>query len=283
MRPNVKPLGAFLAAVALMGAACARAGAVRGGIDHPTGPHDLILRIDLVGGFIAPQAQLRRVPVLALYGDGRLVAPGPQIEIYPGPALPNLQVRIVSEAGIQAILAAARDAGLLGPDRDFGGPRMPDAPTTTFTVVADGARHVISVQGLGTVGPAASSPGGDSEALAKLVAFQSKVTDLQAWLPSGSLGPEQTFLTDEMRVYVLPYQPQQDLPQRTLDWPAGSFGGFLPVLDVTGIRCGAVSGSSLRAVLATARAANELTPWRADGRLWTLVFRPLLPDESGCR
>ena len=131
----------------------------------------------MVGGFIAPQAQLHRVPLLALYGDGRLIVPGPQIELYPGPALPNLQVRAVSEAGIQAILAAARAAGLLGPDRQYDG-HMPDVPTTTFTVVADGARHVVSVQGLGAGGPATGSGSEDSAAVARLVTFQLKVTDL---------------------------------------------------------------------------------------------------------
>jgi hypothetical protein len=30
-------------------------------------------------------------------------------------------------------------------------------------------------------------------------------------------------------------------------------------------------------------AAAAATPWRtADGSLWSLAFRPLLPDESGC-
>jgi len=282
MRPSVRPFGAFLLAAALLGSACASAGAARGGISHANGASDLILRIDLQGGFIAPQVLLRRLPELALYGDGRLITSGPQIEIYPGPALPNLQVRTVSEAGIQAILAAARRAGLLGPDRQYNG-RMPDVPTTTFTVVAGGARHVVSVQGLGAAGPSVGSPGSDSVAVAKLAAFQSKMTDLSSWLPRGSLGPDQPFRTDEMRVYVLPYQAQQDLPQRAKDWPAGGFGGFLPVVDLAGIRCGTVSGPPLQAVLSAASGANELTPWLADGRRWTVVFRPLLPDESGCR
>src|SRR5205807_1818732 len=165
MRPSVRPFGAFLLAAALLGSACASAGAARGGISHANGASDLILRIDLQGGFIAPQVLLRRLPELALYGDGRLITSGPQIEIYPGPAL------------------------------------------------------------------------------------QSKMTDLSSWLPRGSLGPDQPFRTDEMRVYVLPYQAQQDLPQRAKDWPAGGFGGFLPVVDLAGIRCGTVSGPPLQAVL----------------------------------
>jgi hypothetical protein len=223
------------------------------------------------------------MPVFALYGDGRIIVPGPQIEIYPGPALPNLQVRTVSEAGIQAILAAAKKAGLLGPNRHYDALRVADAPTTTFTVVAGGIRHVVSVQALGLESPQTGMPADEAEARTKLAAFQSKVTDLQSWLPSGSLGPERPFRTDELRVYVMPYQPQQDLPQRAKDWPGGRFGGFLPVVDLTGIRCGTVSGPALPAVLAAAGASNELTPWRADEQRWALVFRPLLPDESGCR
>jgi hypothetical protein len=278
MRPSVKPLGALLVAAALLGAACARAGAVRGGIDHPTGAHDLILRIDLGGGFLAPQAQFRQLPVFALYGDGRIIVPGPQIEIYPGPALPNLQVRTVSEAGIQAILSAARKAGLLGPDRHYDNHRIADAPTTTFTVVADGGRHVVTAYALGMEGPGDSYPAERSA----LAAFEGRLSDLQSWLPARSLGPEGPFRTEELRVYVMPYQPQ-DLPQPAKDWPGGSFVGFLPVVDLTGIRCGTVSGSALPAVLSAAGASNELTPWRAGEQRWTLVFRPLLPDESGCR
>jgi hypothetical protein len=279
MRPSVKPLGAFLVAAALLGAACARAGAVRGGIDHPTGAHDLILRIDLEGGFLPLQAQFRQLPVFALYGDGRIIVPGPQIEIYPGPALPNLQVRTVSDAGIQAILAAARKAGLLGSNRHYDNPRIADAPTTTFTVVANGSRHVVSVYALGMEGPGDSYPSDRSV----LAAFQGKLSDLQSWLPAGSLGPEGPFRTDELRVYVMPYQPPEDLAQPPMDWPGGSFGGFLPVVDLTYVRCGTVSGSALPAALSAAGSAKELTPWRADGQRWTLVFRPLLPDESGCR
>jgi hypothetical protein len=213
--------------------------------------------------------------VLALYGDGRLIVPGPQTEIYPGPALPNLQARTVSEAGIQAILAAARGAGLLGPDRQYVSGGIADAPTTAFTVVAGGSRHVVSVNAL-------NEGGARSDAVARIAAFQSKMTDLGSWLPHGSLGPEQPYVADELRVYAMPYEGQKDLPQRRTDWPVGGFGGYRPVLDVAGIRCGTVFGVALQKVLAAAGTANELTPWKADGKLWTLIFRPLLPDESGC-
>ena len=31
-----------------------------------------------------------------------------------------------------------------------------------------------------------------------------------------------------------------------------------------------------------AQQANQLTPWISGGRRFHVVFRPLLPDESGC-
>jgi hypothetical protein len=279
MRRNVKSFSASLALVALFAAGCAQRAA--NGTPPPNAGHGLILRIDVGGGFVALQTNLRQVPMFALYADGRMIVPGPQIEIYPGPALPNLQMRTVSEEGIQAILAEARAAGLLGPDRHYDGILVADAPTTTFTVVSDVIRHTVSVQALGFEQTAPDATQEEIQARAKLSAFQSRLGDLQSWLPAGSLGPEGPFVTDELRVHVMPYQPVEDLSQKTVAWPLGSFKGFTTPPDGD-IRCGTVTGNDLEAALAAAGNANELTPWRADGERWTLVFRPLLPDESGC-
>jgi hypothetical protein len=280
MKPSVKSFGVSLGLVALLATGCAQRAAT-GGTPPPATGHDVVLRIDTVGGFLAPQALLRQLPVFALYSDGRLVVPGPQIEIYPGPALPNLQVRTVSPEGIQAILAAAKAAGLLGPDRHYDAIRVADAPTTIFTVLADGVRHTVSVQALGTEQSPDASPE-EIAARAKLSALQSKLSDLSSWLPAGSLGKESAYRPVEMRVYVFAYAPSEDLMQKTVDWPLGSFQGFQPLPDQAETRCGTVTGNDLGRVLAAAGQANELTPWMADGERWALVFRPLLPDESGC-
>jgi hypothetical protein len=90
-----------------------------GAIAHPTGADDLVLRMEIGGGLVAPGWILSQLPLVSVYGDGRVITQGPQIEIYPGPALPNLLVSRVSEDGLQQILAAARDAGLVGPDASY--------------------------------------------------------------------------------------------------------------------------------------------------------------------
>jgi hypothetical protein len=105
--------------------------------------------MDTVGGFVPVDWSLRHIPTLSIFGDGRIVTQGPQIEIYPGPALPALTVRTLEEEGIQAIMAAAADAGLLGPDRHLEHNCIADAGTTVFTVVADGRTHLVSAYALG--------------------------------------------------------------------------------------------------------------------------------------
>jgi predicted small secreted protein len=282
---KTRALAVSLVALSLLAAGCAgltRAGS--GDIDHPTGPADLVLQMDLGGGFVAPAYELRRIPTWSLFGDGRMITEGPQIEIYPGPALPSIQVQIISEDGIQAILEAATAAGLLGPDRAYGQGCVADAPTTTFTVYADGTKHVVSAYALGMV--PGSCPGEDTEARAALARFSAKLSGLAGWLPTGSLGQQDQFEFSEMRVYVQPYagSPEPGLHQTAIRWPLSvplpSFG------DTDGtdgdVPCGIVGGADLAKLLPDAQRANELTPWRSDGADYSLIFRPLLPDEHDC-
>jgi hypothetical protein len=150
-------------------------------------------------------------------------------------------------------------------------------------LVSNGIRHTVSVQALGIEQPVPDMPADEVDARAKLSDLQTKLGDLGSWLPAGSLGDEEPFRTDELRVYVFSYQPPQDLMQNAMDWPLGAFVGFKAAAGQADLRCGTVSGSDLDTVLDAAGQANELTPWLADGQRWTLVFRPLLPDESGCQ
>ena len=273
-----------MAALGLLLTACGGGGER---IDHPVGAGELVLRVEAGGGLVPPDYNLHQLPSFSLYGDGRLVTPGPQIALYPGPALPNLLERPLTEEGVQAILAAARDAGLLGPNRHYDAPGIMDAATTTFTVVADGAKHVISAYALGLEVP--SPPGVSEEELEArkaLLDFSAKLFD-GSWLPEGSLGEEAPYAFTELRVYVRPYDtsPEPGLEQPERPWPLAeplaSFGrpagNLLPDL-----RCGAVSGEELATLLPEAQASNELTPWASGGARYLLVFRPLLPDEHGC-
>jgi len=274
-----------LVLLAMLTGACGRlTGSGGGDIDHPTGADQLVLRMDTAGGFVSPSYSMREIPTWSLYGDGRLITQGPQIEIYPPPALPNVLVTPISEDGVQAILQAAKDTGLMGPNADYPYGCITDMPVTTFTLIADGQTHVISAYALGHAqGPC---PGADTEARDKLAAFQAKLTDLRSWLPEGSIGSDTPFDPSELRVYAQPYtgtgDPNLTEPPKAwpLQTPLAAFGE--PSENLQDTRCGVASGTDLTTLLAEAQRSNQLTPWTSDGTEYLLTFRPLLPDEHGC-
>ncbi len=257
------------------------------GIAHPSGGGDLVLRISTDGGFVAPGQVLTRIPEFSLYGDGTVVTVGPQIAIYPAPALPNLQMQRVSEAGVQRILEAAREAGLFGVDRQIDFPGIMDAPWTTFTLVADGATHVTRVYAMGASEAVPGSSSGADVARRALAELRAKVTALDAWLAADLLGAQSSYPITRLRVYVDVYQPQggaQEPSPGYLEWsgtqPLDALGTAVAGLPAT--RCAVLEGDALAAVLPALRQANGLTGWKSGGRTWALRLRPLLPDESGC-
>ena len=311
---SAKRIGVTIAAVAILASACGRlndggpgAGSsgpsgTSGGIAHPTGADELVLRVEYQGGFVPYEFTLSSVPFWSLFGDGTLIVTGPQIEIHPPPALPNLLRTSITEEGVQAILEAARDAGLMDGDKDYGDMCIADAATTVFTTNANGSTSVVSAYALdvgvaGATGAEGSGAGGstgapagtcgskeDAKARAALAGFQATLGDLKSWLPKGSVGEETSFDPTEMRVYVLPYQGDPELPQEPMDWPLGTpLSGFgEPLANDPQTRCGVVSGDEFEQVYAAGQTANQLTPWESDGTTYRLILRPLLPDERGC-
>jgi hypothetical protein len=281
-----------LALVAMAATACARitgGGGGDGRIEYPRGSDDLVLQIHSGGGFVPTHWHLRELPLFSLYGDGRVITQGPQIAIYPPPALPALLERRVSDEGIQAILEAAREAGLQVSDRRYEEFGVTDGPTTTFTVVTDGQTHQTAVYSLGE--PLEFAPVGDREARQMLFEFQSQVLDLESWLPEGSVSSDRPYEYDQLRVFVVPtsegggdYGGDEQLEPSRKDWPLpGALSVFgEPMPNTPDIRCGAVEGPDLNHVLAAAGKANVETRWRGGGDVHLIAFRPLLPGEPPC-
>jgi hypothetical protein len=291
---DAKRIGVTIAALAVVAAGCGRtdgggpgaggSGAIGAGIVHPTGADELVLRVEYRGGFVPYEFTLSTMPAWSLFGDGTLITQGPQIEIYPPPALPSLVRTHISEQGVQAILEAAQEAGLLHGDKDYGEQCIADAATTVFTANANGTTSVVSAYAL-DVEPAGSCLS-EEEAKVRtaLSEFQADLSDLKSWLPRGSVGEETPFDSTAMRVYVLPYQADPELPQPAMDWPLETplptFGE--PLEDGLETRCGVITGDEFEQVHAAARSANQLTPWLSHGTEFRLILRPLLPDEHTC-
>ncbi len=263
--------------------ACAKIAAPGGSgstnIAYPTGADQLVLRVSTGGGFVPIELTLSQVPEFNLYGDGTVVTTGPQIEIYPPPALPNLLQRKLTPEGVHGVLADAHEAGLFA-NKEYVATNIMDAPGTTVTVSADDATFSTYVYPTGIEDP----EGEFAVERAKVAAFTQKLGDLESWLPEGSVGPEEPYEPTAMGVYAMPYRAGSDpeLKQQPVDWPlAQPIRGFRPT-DPEGPMCSVVEGSDLDKLLAAAISTNTETPWVSAGEEYRLVFRPLLPDEAGC-
>ena len=264
-------------------AACARPAPGGSPSPEPSGsasPPDgnaLMLRIEQYGGFAGPELTLGRLPQVSVYADGRVIAPGPQIMIYPGPALPNLQVGRIDRAKLTGLVNRA--AELVRAGADVGEPAIADAPTTRITVADQGILRSLDVVGLPEAPPddPRLTPA-QRTARAKLAAFATDVAEL-----SGAGGAEtQAYRPTAVAALARPYLRGDDgLPSApaAVPWPGPALPGETLGAS-TG--CVTVSGAAAAEVLAAAANANTRTPWTSGGRQWTVVFRPLLPDETSC-
>lgn len=227
-------------------------------------------------------------PLLVITGDGVAVTPGAVPAIYPGPLLPNLVGRTISESGRAAIVAAANDLGLLGASTDFsedGG--LLGGATGRIEITVDG--RLITLTGrpdahLECITTPCDPAPGSPEAFG---ALWTRLLDLPSWLPA-QLGPEGPYVPRAYALLVTPASdPDPSLPQSPAAWPLttplATFGR--PVANGTA-RCGTVAGADAELLRPALEAANQLTPWMQDpgaGDAFGLVVRPLTPGEDACR
>src|SRR5688572_9583602 len=133
---KVRPAAAALVLTLLL-AGCPYAAPDPGagdGVEHTPAPDHALVRLGFEGGFTPIEWTYTNVPFFVLYGDGTLVLPGAQIEIYPAPALPAISSRLVGEPGVQAILQETLDAlaAIPGDLNDMRFMNVADVPTTVI-------------------------------------------------------------------------------------------------------------------------------------------------------
>ncbi len=264
--------GASLLAVALALSACAGSGgdtaAPSSSAPLPTG---LVLQVALTGGYTTPEELASRLPVVSVYGDGRVLTRGPQIEIWPAPALPNVQVHRVDEATVRDLVDRAVAAGVTETG-DLGEPPVADAPTTRFTLVTAEGTTVRDVYALSET-PADTLTAEQAGARDRLQGLVEELTAVD--------GEGEGYRPQTVAAVVRPYTGgDPELPQPDVAWP----GPELPGSPLgAGLTCVSATGQQAADVLAAAASANALTPWvAADGSRWSIAFRPVLPHETGC-
>lgn len=264
-----------------------------GPIAHPDGTN-VVVRIEWTGGFVPYEYLFTSLPRFTLLGDGRVLVEGPQIEIYPGPALPNVQVRRLTEEGVQSVLFRVFETGQFDANHSWTGASqfIADANSTVFTIHADGREVVVDVYALGLAAdlgggiPEAISPA-EREAHRALGALEADLLNLDGWIAADDWADPawQAYEPEALRLLVTdvtdtpPVDP--GLTPEPLPWP----GRTPPTTigdpsDVQDFRCGVVAGDEGATWLAALSSATELTRWSYEGRLYRVSPRPLLPGEG---
>jgi hypothetical protein len=215
----------------------------------------LVLKVEAVPGGPPPHRVPAQVSV-ALYADGRVLLPAPQIAIYPGPALPGFNEARLSEDEVARIIDRLVQEGVLTaqtePDE-----QVTDSPARVVTAVVDGDRRTIRL------------PEGSEEA--------SALDRVLADLPFGSDRPYQTqglaISASSAGEPVETTRSRGIRPEPVIaDWPG----------DPLQPGCDVVTADALGPVLAAAGRAHELTFWRSEGAIYRVLFRPLVPGETSC-
>ena len=279
----------FLVVMTIL-AACSSGNVENDGRGVPPGPvvrrspKDVVFRIDTRGGFTAPEYQLALVPEVTVYGDGRVIVNGPVTEQYPPHARSNLLTGTLSHAELMALADQAARLDLLRP-RSFGNPGVSDMPTTTVTINVEG-RHQLRAYAADytlVTGDPGVSPS-QRDARRRLTAMMHALTDTATKVATDR------YAASEVAIYVQAGGPtagrDTGVIPNSIEWPLGDLATLGrsdgPAVPLPSRRCIVLTGADARSALSAAANATSITRWQSHGVEYTIVWRPLLPDEHSC-
>lgn len=242
------------------------------GIAHPTGADDVILKVSYEGGFLPAGLAFVNTPTLLVSGDGRVFTQGVVAAIFPGPLLPAVQVRTITEDGIQSLLAIAQAAGLLATPPDYtGGDRVADAPNTVVTINAGNGSFAHSAYALGIENP-------EGPARKALLDAVTALTDIEAAAGSANLGVDQAFVPTEYRFQARAVDPSeltgQDPAPTVVEWPAESSMALAGATACARLPAAAVGSLFLD--------AKQNTYFKQGDVVYQLAVAGVLPGDPAC-
>jgi hypothetical protein len=246
------------------------------GFEYPTGADDVVVEYAELGGFVPREFAFQQTPNVLVSGGGQVFGPGAQIEIYPGPLLPAVQVQSITEAGIQAILEAADEAGLLQQVEYVQPTNVADAPTATVTINVNGETYVHEAYALGLTLPGDSSGETTPERQA-LAGFIAELNDLVTLVGADQLGEQTIFDPTAYGIEALVIDDlsgfgSDGLEPTVIEWPAD-----VTVRLADASTCTVVPASEVGETL---NSANQLTFFDDAGVTYQVLAKPILPGTT---
>lgn len=238
---------------------------------------DMVIEVSVGGGLVPPHARVTdTLPQIWITGDGRYLRQTPDAPA--NQALTTLQEWRVPEAALPGLIDAARTAGLLEDNPDYGKTNIVDAMVTRVVVVSGGFRHEVLVSALGY-----PNPGLDEAAMAARVRLSDFLEVLQQPERIAGVSGPTPYTPSELAVFVLG-TADDSTPGTPVAWPLGDLGSAGAPVDwpTNSARCLVLSGDDVTAVTTAAAGATVVGPWRSGDGLWAVALRPLLPDEHSC-
>jgi len=233
----------------------------------------VILRYGYVGGFVPAGYAFTNVPNVLITGDGRLIQPGVTTQQYPGQLLPALEVRSISEAGIQKILAAADASNLLAPPPDYSAEvNVADAADTQVVLNAKGESFLHQAPALGYQDPA------ETKVRIALHDFTIGLDDIETFVGKENLGEARPFEATIYRFQARPLTAEDlagytDEPKPTqVPWPSD-----IGVTLASAAECAEVDAAAVGTLFGD---ANQLTFFVEDDTTYMVSAVAMLPGDS---
>jgi hypothetical protein len=230
---------------------------------------DFVIQITYEGGLVPMEWAFVNTPALMITDDGRLVLQGAIPEIYPGPLLPALVQRTISEEGVDAYLDLVEEYGLLEDRQYDGNPMIADAGFTNVRIRVDGEEYVHSAYALGFDDE--TDP--DRSALQE---FVDRALDPATLVDDDALGAEEPFQTDSFLVLAYVSDPsleaETDPAPEVVEWPAGA---SVRLADAT--VCAEVPYDEVAELLGI---ATQLTWFEDDGVTYRVAATPRVPGRT---
>jgi hypothetical protein len=238
------------------------------GPEPPSDPNALVLRVRFVKGMTS--AVDRPVPDISIYGDGRMVIK--TIYLTTTPAREVVMDQRLTRMAYRRVYRDARLAGL-GSSRTF----------TSHKQIIDGGRTDITLLARGKPRRSSLPSGADGVRVWLINRLLKKLRSLHA----GDLARRPVPYQPARLALVSHAAPEHDTSMPITQWPLAPLPATAP-----GTATGAATGTATAACTALAGAdaakaarlarTSPATYWRSGDTVYSIAFRPLLPDEGDC-